>query len=610
MVVQFVYDRLRPAIDRALAVLLALAALAALYTLADHLAVPWREGRYGGDMGNYFTLGRGILNGLVPYRDLFETKPPGIFWLAALSLWLTGGDNLYLGAQAVAVVGVPLALVLLAFRESHHRQWPWRLNVCLFAWVAGVALALYMLRRGNGYQTESYGAFFAVLYLVAVTWDRERMSHVRTVLAAIYLLGSFGMKEPFLIAALASALLVAPDWRFFVRAFLIPLALAVVMGTVLMALLGYLGPYLHIYLPEIMSGRLRTARTYMFADMGGQKFSARYPLWLRLLASGELFQNLTYDAPTPLLGAFLALQLAATPVYKSPGLSWRWAVWSVLTVGVVLFTMHRLYLMSQLLEALHFGWPLSDPFFRQLCGVQLLLIVASVGCFALLAAKQGALCIRVLVTITAASLLGLAVAVGGDYFPQHYLFAIPGYVAILFLMLRAVSSSRVDHAAATAAWIASALLCLPLILWLPPSATPTVSLATQAHDRQWQQTVADQVDDLLDACGWQRYLLLEERDNPLTYLYPATRHSPFDTGYTQTRATDDSPNLQFRRQFLTDLASTPLVITHLRDPHQVQDADVRAIILNHFDNVPPPCARMSVPLADARIVLLFRNRQP
>lgn len=28
----------------------------------------------------YYAMGRGIVNGLTPYIDLFETKPPGIFF--------------------------------------------------------------------------------------------------------------------------------------------------------------------------------------------------------------------------------------------------------------------------------------------------------------------------------------------------------------------------------------------------------------------------------------------------------------------------------------------------------------------------------------------------
>ncbi|HUY35688.1 MAG TPA: hypothetical protein VMV69_23295 [Pirellulales bacterium] len=42
----------------------------------------------------YFAMGRGPLNGLHAYIDLFETKPPMVFWLAALSLATTHGDLL------------------------------------------------------------------------------------------------------------------------------------------------------------------------------------------------------------------------------------------------------------------------------------------------------------------------------------------------------------------------------------------------------------------------------------------------------------------------------------------------------------------------------------
>jgi hypothetical protein len=38
----------------------------------------------------YTVVGRGILNGLTPYIDLFESKPPGMFLLAAVSLLVSG----------------------------------------------------------------------------------------------------------------------------------------------------------------------------------------------------------------------------------------------------------------------------------------------------------------------------------------------------------------------------------------------------------------------------------------------------------------------------------------------------------------------------------------
>src|SRR3989344_8992683 len=52
------------------------------------------QGPYTGDSTIYWAVGRGILNGLTPYTDLFETKPPGIFLLSAMSIALTGGPML------------------------------------------------------------------------------------------------------------------------------------------------------------------------------------------------------------------------------------------------------------------------------------------------------------------------------------------------------------------------------------------------------------------------------------------------------------------------------------------------------------------------------------
>lgn len=598
---------LRLNLDSALSIILVVAALLAIMALASRISTPWQVGRYGGDLGAYFTVGRGILNGLVPYRDLFETKPPGIFLLAALSLRLTGGDNLYLAAHLVAVVGVPLALLAFAIRESRGRSRLRRLNLCLFAWVTGAALALYTFQRGEGYQTEDIGAFFAVLYLLFVCWERERLSASRTVLASLCLLGALGMKEPFVLAILGAALLVAEGWPFFVRAFLVPAMIAIVAGTVLLAALGYLGPYLHIYLPEILTGRLRSDRTYMLPDSGGQKFAAYSPLWLRALGVGEFVQNLGHASPVPLLAPLLAFLFAANPVCKSPRLSWRWALAALIVTGLSLYGLHQVFLFLQLLEALHFRLPLSDAFFRQLCLRNGLLAAACLAGCVILLVRQRSLCYRVLTALAAVSCLALAVGAGGDYFPQHHLFAVPGYVAVLFVVIRAVA--REPAGAIRWLWVFSATLCLPLVFWHLDNDTSTnrEPLAVRQQERAREEVVARQLDALLAACRWDRYFLLEERNNPLPYLYPATRHSPFEYGYRQKRAIGDHANPQFRQKILDDLANASVIVTHLADPNQIENPTERAVIHDNFRSQSPPCAEGFLPLADARIQLLFRT---
>src|SRR5262249_53570701 len=48
------------------------------------------QGFLSPDVLIYLTIGKGMLNGLHVYRDLFESKPPGIFLLSAISLRLGG----------------------------------------------------------------------------------------------------------------------------------------------------------------------------------------------------------------------------------------------------------------------------------------------------------------------------------------------------------------------------------------------------------------------------------------------------------------------------------------------------------------------------------------
>src|SRR5439155_7290378 len=83
------------------------------------LAVPLER-----DEGNFGVIGQAILRGEVPYRDVFEHKPPGVFYLYALALLFVPptavGVHAFLaawnaatavsvGALAAAIAGRPAA---------------------------------------------------------------------------------------------------------------------------------------------------------------------------------------------------------------------------------------------------------------------------------------------------------------------------------------------------------------------------------------------------------------------------------------------------------------------------------------------------------------------
>ena len=43
---------------------------------------------YTADAPQYWAIGRGILNGLMPYTNMYENKPLGIFLLSAISFFI------------------------------------------------------------------------------------------------------------------------------------------------------------------------------------------------------------------------------------------------------------------------------------------------------------------------------------------------------------------------------------------------------------------------------------------------------------------------------------------------------------------------------------------
>lgn len=229
----------------------------------------------------YLAVGRGMLNGLLPYRDLFESKPPGIFLLSSLSLWAFGDITLAAIAQALALAVFPLSMLIIASRLPMERG-PLRYLVLAIAFLFGGTLALYTGERSGEMQVESFGAGFSALYIATVFPYSGQMRWGRTVVAGCMLLGAIGMKEPFFLSTLAAALfLFAHTPKCLVRVYLWPFCVAMVVGGIVLGMLGYLGPYVSIYLPQMVGSHLRM--------MG--------PWWERGLLVGNLWRDIGAYAP-------------------------------------------------------------------------------------------------------------------------------------------------------------------------------------------------------------------------------------------------------------------------------------------------------------------------
>jgi len=100
--------------------------LLALLVLITLIALPILTYPLGRDQGEFATIGRGILNGRVPYKDLWNPKPPAVFYVYGLAMGIFGQTTAAL--RAIDLIIVPLisaALYAIARRIANPRVGLW-----------------------------------------------------------------------------------------------------------------------------------------------------------------------------------------------------------------------------------------------------------------------------------------------------------------------------------------------------------------------------------------------------------------------------------------------------------------------------------------------------
>jgi len=79
----------------------------------------------GRDQAVFYVLGRELWAGALPYRDLFEHKPPGVLLIYALAALLDGGDGWAIGLLDSAAAGATAALLFAVLDTAGNRSAAW-----------------------------------------------------------------------------------------------------------------------------------------------------------------------------------------------------------------------------------------------------------------------------------------------------------------------------------------------------------------------------------------------------------------------------------------------------------------------------------------------------
>ena len=151
---------------------------------------------WGRDQSIYGLVGDGMLHGKAPYLDLWDFKPPGVYFVYAAAEAMFGRSMVAIRiVEATGLAVMALSLVILA-RRLHGNA--------LAGWLAA-AIALFahvMLDFWHTGQPESFGGILTVLALCIVTPAADKTTQSWAALTAGVLLGSASLMKPPLGGAL------------------------------------------------------------------------------------------------------------------------------------------------------------------------------------------------------------------------------------------------------------------------------------------------------------------------------------------------------------------------------------------------------------------------
>ena len=152
------------------------------------------------DSGTYSALGFHVLHGYVPYRDIWEQKPPMIFFIEAFAQWISEESVAGIRDFERLCGGLRGVLFFLIVRKAFGSAW--------LGLLASGAFMAYFFSRGifqGGNLTEEYAAVFLFGGVYASQWARTlvgKHSYLLSAVAGFFFSLAILTKEPYLLSCL------------------------------------------------------------------------------------------------------------------------------------------------------------------------------------------------------------------------------------------------------------------------------------------------------------------------------------------------------------------------------------------------------------------------
>jgi hypothetical protein len=596
-----------------------------------HLRFEW-QGALSFDTPIYRTVALGMREGLVPYRDLFETKPVGMFILMALSLALSDGYGLALTLHVVSLVLLTIIGVAWLWRERQTFAHPQALPIGI---IALLCLAYFHVHHTSGLKSETFGALFALCTLWCLFPRGAHSPRWYPLLASVSWALTLATREPSAAALIAAGGLLCAH----PRTLLVRLGFSVALGTTLLVVglwwFGWLEPYVHILLPQLGGQHVqRIGHPLLRAFWLDRLFtewwqhSATQTLFFIWLWLSALWQSRPTDAPgwhawawalTLLGGQWILLSFALNDgAYEAPTRSFALASLTIAAGIAVLswkrrWTHGRRLSLAWLLLAVEAGWLLTagtpilswQPTYLWTPWIIFSLTLVTLTGLSLWSDTWRRHVWPLVTIVVAAYTTGLLTGLGGDYFSHHFTLPIPIFIAIVVLALRQhPDGPRPSHRWWRAITIILALLCLFPIR--PSWSAYALELSKQADVMKSIQLAAATIDDVLDRCDIERYLYVGDMNGASPAV--ATRHVPLGPAFFQISYWLEGGSDHLYNGFEAALQETPIIVFERLNLGHLRTSTVE-VLTRDMTLIPWPCAG-DVPPLPKPFTLLYREPQP
>ncbi len=484
------------------------------------------------DLPSYLIVGRGILNGLHIYRDLFESKPPGILYLSAISQFF-GGTFMMRLYQAINLFSIPFLLGLFARRYGAI--------ACLCGAVFGGLLAIRAHESAWGLQTEIFGLLPVTLYVLSIQYKGrwQLVSSSVSIFLAVF------FREPYILGIIAAAIITSQSLKEFFWKFIVPSSIAGGIFLFILLVTGSLPSYIGLYLPTMLSHRIVK-----------EGFD---PLYLRLMWDQRLWSSITQFSTMPLLGWLMGGLWLSTVLEEN----WKRSllfIAALLGGALAIGELYVLFTVFHKASAYGIGWVqvLTDKDFLP---ITVAYIVGFGLYFTLLYFTRKKL-FRILALLSILPILSLAIGLA-DYRKEYLVFLVPVMISVFLPVLKRYYITL------------GISVILALTAFLYHQGKPQENLWYIYHRN------SGQLEQIMIACKFDRYFAAD------TTGFPFMKYSPIGPIFS---INDHKPylgetNPLFQETYKNIVEKSDLIIQSSVAPHNLPED-----VLRNFTKKIPKCA--------------------